>query len=95
MIMTHQIGETFTKEAECESCTCKGVGDVQCEEFSCDIKCDDDELVVEVEDACCPVCMADWLFAVNPKEEGFMNKPLALTCNVKAGADISGGKISW
>lgn len=91
----YDIGETFTKEAECESCTCKGVGNVQCDEFACDIKCDDDELVVEVEDACCPVCMADWLSAVNPKEEGFMNKPVQLTCAVKDGADISGGKISW
>ena len=50
---------------------------------------------VEVEDQCCPVCMADWLSAVNPKEEGFMNKPLELTCAVKDGADISGGKVSW
>merc|ERR1712187_673709 len=62
--------------------------------MECEILCDDDEIEVEVEGECCPVCMADWVTAVNPAPEGSMGEPLDLTCKVE-GVKISADNVKW
>ena len=62
--------------------------------MACKPNCDDDEIEVEVEDECCPVCRANWLTPVNPEPAGDMNEPLDLTCRVE-GIEITADNVKW
>jgi hypothetical protein len=53
-----------------------------------------DEIEITVDGECCPKCLANWVKAVNPKPEGTVNKPLALTCKV-SGVEVTAKDIKW
>ena len=52
-----QNGETIEKKAECQTCTCKDVGEMTCQEIVCPtLNCEEDQMEIKKDDECCSYC---------------------------------------
>ena len=90
----YDVGDKYEKGADCLDCKCVGKGQEECEDKKCNVKCDDDEIEVEKEGECCPICLANWVEAVNPKPDAVVKEPLSLTCRVN-GVEVTGDNVKW
>ena len=91
----YDVGDNYEKGAECLDCSCVGKGQEECEDKNCPVHvCDDDEIEFDKDGECCPICLANWVEAVNPKPDAVVDEPLALGCRVK-GVKVTKDNVKW
>ena len=57
-----KVGDVIKKDSECQTCTCEGEGNMNCQAFDCPaLLCAADEVEAHKDDACCGYCAKDWV----------------------------------
>ena len=57
-----KVGDSIKKDSECQTCTCQGEGNMNCQDFDCPpLSCAANEVEAHKDDACCGYCAEDWV----------------------------------
>jgi len=91
----YNVGDVIKEEAECQSCTCEGEGNMSCEDYACPaLACAADEVEAQKDDSCCGYCAKDWVKAVNPEVKVNKGQTIALTCEIDVNGVVK-KDITW